>query len=499
MKVPEASLGSLTFLAEGGFGQVFRVGNYTLPGDQTPLAYKKFTVDQDQQAESATAAVEFREQMNPADRAGLDERSTWPRALVTGANGAVCGLLMPFIPGEFFFTAPDGSGQLVSQPREMSWLVSSDNQRTAAGVDFDDVPRTDRLVLLAQLVYAIGRLHKHGWVFGDLSFSNAVFALDPPRMMLLDCDGAAALNDPTRKQSSTPFWDPPECPIQPPPGGRQQDRQDAVTDVYKLGLAILRCMSPGKGAASSRNVARLGHELDAEGTDLVTRALSTDRRLRPPARDIYDYLRRTALGRVVLPEIAMARLTTPCRVRGMDARIEWRIDHADQVEIHSGNGDVQPVPLSANPLGYTFQPSVSGPVRIEARNRFGSARVDLGELTLYDLPQFQLSMSNLPAVYVPELSAFCPPSLAATMAGRPPSPVGADIVAIPSLSTPELLAGLFPVSSHTALPPVGVVANQASNSLTAVINDEQREFREILRDRFQKELVRLAQYGGSGP
>jgi hypothetical protein len=120
-------------------------------------------------------------------------------------------------------------------------------------------------------------------------------------------------------------------------------------------------------------------------------------------------------------------------------------------------------------------------------------------MTLYDLPQFQLNLSNLPAVYVPELSAFCPPSLAATMADRPLSPVGADIVAIPSLNTPELLVGLFPVPPGMALPPVGLVANHASNSLTAVINDEENEFREILRDSFQKELVRLAQYGGSGP
>jgi hypothetical protein len=493
MKVRESSLGPRTFLAEGGFGQVFRVEKYTLPGDQTPLAYKKFTVDQADQAKSAAASVEFRDKMNPADQADLEERSTWPRALVTDAKGTICGLLMPLIPAEFFFEAPDDSGKLVRKPREMSWLVSSDKQRTAAGVDFSDVPRTDRLVLLAQLVYAVGRLHKHGWVFGDLSFSNAVFALDPPRMMLLDCDGAAALNDLSRKQSSTLLWDPPECPIQPPPGGRQQDRQDAVTDVYKLGLAILRCMSPGKGGASSRNVARLGHELDAEGIDLVTRALSADRRIRPAARDIYDYLRRTALGRVTLPEVALARLTTPYRVRGLDAHIEWQIDHANEVEIQSGNGDTKTVPLDAHPVGYTFQPSASGPVGIEARNRFGSVRVDLGELTLYDLPPFQLNMSNLPAVYVPELSAFCPPSLAAAIAGRPPALVGMDLIAIPSLSTPELIAGLSPVSPATALPPVGPVVNQASDSVTTVIKDAQSEFREILQDSFQEELARLTQ------
>ena len=417
MKVRESDLGTLEFLAEGGFGQVFRVGGFTLRGDQTALAYKRFTVDQAEQAKSTKASVEFRDRLSPADRTDLDAHCAWPRALVTGAKGAVCGLLMPLIPPDFFFQAPSAAGKLVRKPREMSWLISSDQQRTAAGVDFSDVSRTDRLVLLAQLVYAIGRLHKQGWIFGDLSFSNAVFALDPPRMMLIDCDGAAAHNDSDRKQASTLLWDPPECPINKPPGGRQQDQQDAVTDVYKLGLAILRCMSPGKGATSSRNLSRLGTQLDGKGTGLVARALSADRYTRPPAKAIYAYLRRTALGRVTLPEVTLARLATLCRARGQDVRIEWQIENADDAEIQSGNGDTEIVDLKAHPLGYTFRPSASGRVHIEARNSFGFVRVDLGELTLYDLPPFQLQISDLPATYVPELSAFCPPSLDAALAG----------------------------------------------------------------------------------
>ena len=34
------------------------------------------------------------------------------------------------------------------------------------------------------------------WVYGDLSFKNAAFAIRPPRMILLDCDGAADLGRP---------------------------------------------------------------------------------------------------------------------------------------------------------------------------------------------------------------------------------------------------------------------------------------------------------------
>ena len=105
-----------------------------------------------------------------------------------------------------------------ASPGRCSWLIATPAQRQAAQIDLAG-RRQDpsACVLLAQLVYAIGRLHKHGWVFGDLSFKNAVFALDPPRMMLLDCDGAADLRDlGPQAGASTPCWDPPECPHRPP-------------------------------------------------------------------------------------------------------------------------------------------------------------------------------------------------------------------------------------------------------------------------------------------
>ena len=196
-------------------------------------------------------------------------------------------------------------------------------------------------MLLAQLVYAIGRLHKHGWVFGDLSFKNAAFALDPPRMMLLDCDGAASLTDQPRKQASTPFWDPPECSA-----GRRtvqrQDLQDTLTDVYKLGLAILRCLIPGKGVASTRNPDRLTGQLDAEGAALVTRALDEDRSGRPTAKEVYAYLYKVVSPQVNAPEVRDARLVTPLCPRGMDARVEWQIGNADEVTVTAGKAGPTP-------------------------------------------------------------------------------------------------------------------------------------------------------------
>jgi serine/threonine protein kinase len=485
--IRETSLGNLKYLASGGFAEVFAVPGFTLPGDTTPLAYKRFTVDHAQQTRSAQAAVKFREALSPADRADLDERTTWPRALVTGPTGSVRGLLMPLIPPEFFFQAPDLAGKLVRRPREMSWLVSSAEQRNAAQVDFGDVPRTDRLVMLAQLAYVVGWLHKHGWVFGDLSFSNAVFALDPPRILLLDCDGAAALADHSRKQSSTPFWDPPECPIEQPPGGRKQERQDDITDVYKLGLAILRCLTPGKGASSSRNVKRLGTELDAAGTDLVTRSLSDDRGVRPRARQIYAYLRQAATGRIAVPQITLARLVTPCRIRGLDAHIEWQIDKANEVQIRFGVNQAATVALADHPQGYTFQPQRSGPVSIEARNRFGTARVELGELILYDLPEFQVNLAALPALHVPEIDPFCTQSLEVTIAGRPRSPAGIKVPRLPAVNSADLVSTLFPAMKAPALPPIGGAVNAASGDITSIIRGARSTFDELLREKFVKE------------
>ena len=335
MPVRKTNLGTLEPLARGAFGQVFRVGSKPLPGDQTPLAYKEFTADFDAQRHSARAAVVFRDGLSQADRDDLDQCTVWPRELVLDSGGQISGLLMRLIPDDFRCELLDPvTGKKDTKVRDMQWLGATRAQRDAAEIDLLDIEPLERLILLGKLVYAIGRLHKHGWVFGDLSFRNAAFALDPPRMMLLDCDGAASLTDTARKQASTPNWDPPECPIMVAPGQhRRQDQQDDVTDVYKLGLAILRCLTPGKGMTSTRNPDRLTGRLDAEGIALVTRALDAYRSGRPTAKELYAYLYKVVSPQVNAPEVRYARLVTPLCPRGMDARVEWQIRNADELTL----------------------------------------------------------------------------------------------------------------------------------------------------------------------
>ncbi|MCW2930719.1 MAG: Mn2+-dependent serine/threonine protein kinase [Actinomycetia bacterium] len=449
MRVKKTDLGTPRFLAEGGFGKVYRVLDYHLPGDPENLAYKEFTKEEAEQGHASQAAVAFRDGLSAAERAELDLYAAWPRAVVED-SGAVVGLLMPLIPDDFFCKLiDDTTGDRASAPREMQWLIASQAVRDAADVDLSSVDKTQRLTLLAQLVYAVGRLHKRGWVFGDLSFKNAVFAVDPPRVMLIDCDGAASVNDLRRKQAHTPFWIPPECKNMP--GHVHFDMQDTVTDVYKLGLAILRCLSPGKGAGTADSPARVAHELDADGLDLVARAVGADRGARPTAKELYAYLRPLQKARVHSPEVIAARLATPLRVRGMDARVEWEITNVSEVTIRVGASAPMTVPVTARggPQPHVFRARESGPVTIEAKNRYGAVRVDLGELILYDIPPFDPKrfIGTLPRLTVPPLDAFTLDALAPALATVPRVQVP-ELPRLPTMQT----AGLTGVLREMLLP-----------------------------------------------
>jgi hypothetical protein len=478
MPVKKSDLGKLEPIAKGGFGLVFRVTGRPFPGDETPLAYKEFTAEHDAQSRSARAAVMFRNRLSETDRRDFDECAAWPRELVTETDGKVSGLLMRLIPDDFFCELLDSeTGTRTRKVRDIQWLATTQVQRDAAEIDLREIEQLERLILLGKLVWAVGRLHKHRWVFGDLSFRNVAFALNPPRMMLLDCDGAAALDDTERKQPSTPNWDPPECPIAPSPGQRRQ--QDDVTDVYKLGLAVLRCLSPGKGAMSTRNPDRLDGRLDEAGIDLVRRALGTDRSQRPTAKQLYAYLHTVVSAVVRPPEVTYARLASPLCLRGMDAQIEWRISGADTISVIATGAGRQTVDLSSHPDGYVIKKPEPGPVRIEVANKFGMLPVKLGSLVSYELPPFTpFDPSGLPRPEIPQLNEFqtdhIRPLLDAVPAIR-----GPELPAIPALPTQELVDGLREAFARVLplpLPNMSAAVTEASRAVVGRAMNEALEY-----------------------
>ncbi len=444
MPVKKTELGNLRPLAKGGYGEVFLVEGNPLPGDQTPLAYKEFTSDLDAQCRSAQAAVAFRDGLSQSDRDDLDRCAVWPRAIVLGPDGKISGLLMQLIPDAFRCELLDSAtGKKGTKVRDLQWLGATRAQCDAAEIDLRPIELVERLILLGKLVYAVGRLHKHGWVFGDLSFRNAAFGLDPPRVLLLDCDSAASLSDTRRRQTSTPNWDPPECPLDLPAGQRgQQDKQDDVTDVYKLGLAIVRCLTPGKGMTSTRNPGRLNDQLDAEGVALVRRALGQDRDERPTAKELYAYFCRIVSPEVRRPEVRYARLVTPLCIRGMDARVEWQIRDAEALTLTVAGGRPQTVDLSTYPDGFTISKPEPGPVFIEVKNKFGALRVDLGEITLYQLPEFRpFKVGTLARPGVPRLGAFTLEHMRPVLEAVP-RVAAPEMPAVPPLPTAGLIGHL---------------------------------------------------------
>jgi hypothetical protein len=393
--VRRADLGTRQLIKSGGFGDVYRVDGLRPRRGRQPLAYKEFTSEQPAQARAVRMAVDLRDGLSDKDRTVLDRLSAWPCALVE-ESGRVCGLLMPLLPDAFFTSLIDPqSGRPEKKPRDLAWLSAGESQRRVAGVDVPDVELTDRLVLLGQLAYVIAWLHRRDWVYGDLNLHNVVFALDPARIKLLDCDSAAPLGDTRRRQGHQPAWEPPECQI----AGGPSVLQDEATDVYKVGLAALRCLVPGRNASTRRSPRKLQRVLDPAGFDLMSRALSA-RTQRPAARELYSYLHQAVLDRTGPPRVTRVGLESRRWPRGQDLRVNWVVAAAAEAVITTGNRRQERVDVGLHATGYTIRPEVSGPVVVEFRNRYGTATADLGELRLFELPPFSVSPGLLPAVEV---------------------------------------------------------------------------------------------------
>jgi hypothetical protein len=333
MMVRRGDLGPLEEVAEGAFGRVYYAPRYRRRGDSARMVYKEFSTHVAEQARSAENAVSFRDLLSPADRAELDKFTAWPRAVVEGRDGIV-GLVMPLIPDEFFFAAPS---HMATKVRDLQWLIATPAQLAASGITAEFY-YTERLMLLGQLVYAIGLLHEHGWVFGDLSFRNEAFAVNPPQIILLGCDGAADVHDLRRQQFHSLGWDPPEC--------AQGNIQDQASDVYKLGLAILRCLNPGRGAATMRDPSRLAGRLDAAGAELVAQAMDPDPARRPTAAELYAYLR----GAVPDPQRAIMPPAAALRLPARPSAAVWNAASSREVLPWAAGVAVVPAPAWVRPV-----------------------------------------------------------------------------------------------------------------------------------------------------
>ena len=299
--VSYTDLGVVGFTSDDDLGEVFRTG-FRLPGYRGPLVYKELRSSLSQEEYSRAIggmrqAVRLRDSMSDEDRSSLDEVTVWPLALVE-EGGVVRGCLMPLIHPEFSIELhPPATGRTVSRNRDLAWLCMRSRTTIRAGFSQDQVDEFSgllvRMRILVWLVYSVALLHSHGAVYGDINLRSAVFCLgEHPRSVLTGCDRVARLDDVSRRQANSPFFLAPECeePGSNPFARGRAHFQGTRTDVYKLGLCVVRCLSRGHGATQLKSADHLTGLLSPECLDVVKASLSQDPDQRPTAKQLYQAL-----------------------------------------------------------------------------------------------------------------------------------------------------------------------------------------------------------------
>lgn len=431
-----ALLGSLTKLGTGGFGTVHEVAGVPLSGVRDPVVFKELNAslpiaDRTLALASMTQAVAYRNGLSRADQQDLDEFTVWPLAMVIDGRHPV-GCLMRKLPAECYIRTPVTTVELT-----LSWLCAKATQAQRVGLEtsgFDDA--TTRLALLVQLVYAVGRLHRHGRVYGDLSLKNVAFSLNPPQVYLMDCDATADANDLARRQGHSPGFCPPEC--DPLLTRTPQPLQDKRTDVYKLGLCVIRGLTKGRGATQARNPDHLVGTLRPESIRVLHLSVA-DRAHRPTAAEMFAVLVQDLHTRISPPVITRASVSRSVVLRGGDIQASWHVDGATGQRLIGPNSWIVELPPHID--RYSFRVPTSGHYQVEVNNRHGVVRQDLGHLEVFELPEISFDTLRLPPTGVPDLPSV---QIPAAFAGTPPPP------AIPTVSTCNLEFGSPDISAATS-------------------------------------------------
>jgi serine/threonine protein kinase len=283
-----ATLGEMQLLGAGGMGAVYLLSSYNLANAAGPFVYKEYDpkILPDVSGQGLASVIGVRERLGPQERQWLDGCTVWPLRIVED-RGAVTGIIMRLIPEDYYQQIVLPSGDPALLIRDLQSLLISRSRCKKYGYPFAE-PR-QRLQLCALFAYMVAFLHRRDIVFGDISPSNVLYRLMPETgLMLVDCDAIRKVGSAqVVPQGHTPDWFPPERFTKP---------QSVRSDRYKLGLFILRVLSPGDGASVNRDPEAARPALDARGLQLLRASLSTDLDARTDAKTWYTYL-RSVLGK----------------------------------------------------------------------------------------------------------------------------------------------------------------------------------------------------------
>lgn len=262
-RLPRSRLGDLEFLGRGGQANVYRAPQLAVADEPGPFVFKEYR-DKRISISGLDGMVGFRQRLSDYERAVLDVVANWPLRVVEGAAGVADGVIIPLIAPGFFheIQLPDGSQARV--PRDGQYLAAPKERCDRVGIELVGIG--DRYRFLRDLAFAVGFLHRRDVCLGDISFANVTYSLDVhPAVYLVDCDAFRLMGHaPVVPQLHTPDWVPPE-------GSRVQSHR---TDLYKLGLFVLRVLSPRALSGQNRDPSWADPVLDPRGRYLLRKALT---------------------------------------------------------------------------------------------------------------------------------------------------------------------------------------------------------------------------------
>ncbi|AXX28275.1 hypothetical protein KCV87_15780 [Actinosynnema pretiosum subsp. pretiosum] len=427
---PGAKLGS------GGEAAVHAMPGFRLPDVKGELVFKRYRNASDH-PDALRRVVAARTGLDDEARARLDAITAWPVRVVLSGGKAV-GVLMPRIPDPFFDVVTRSTGE-EHKLREVQHLFVDESRTFRSG---RPVPTAEqRLRVCLDFASALAFLHDRlKFVFGDINAKNEVFRLDArPMVLFLDCDAARPVGTvAATRQLNAEDWIPPE-----------QGVLNLATDRYKLGLFVLRCLTPGHFSSVKANPDNAAGVLDAEGMDLLRRALGADQAARPSSGDWVRHLRHVlgeAVDRPVLGEVLLDRTFT---LTGQPVVVRWEAREARHVELTSGPRTVR---VDGRPgRGSTsLRPAESGLIGVRALNDLGEDVRQVGPVTVLPLPgvdripvplpEFDWPFPEHGQLRVPTLPAL--PNLAFPVPA-PPVLSGHRVVPLPPVPSPS--AAAFPL------------------------------------------------------
>ncbi|MCP2268702.1 hypothetical protein [Actinokineospora diospyrosa] len=449
VSVAESDLGTPgRELGKGGEAAVYELPHYTLPDRRGPLVYKKYRKPHED-AQRLRRIVRLRGQLAPPRRAELDQIAAWPCRLVEDVNGDVIGLVLPRIPDEYMTTVVSPTGTRSTNPCEVQYLFVDPSRAKRLALP---TPTADeRLTLCRDFAGALAFLHDELDVaFGDINHANELFKVHPKTgVYFIDCDGVRLRGTiTTHQQLNTPDWVPPEGNALSP-----------ETDRYKLGLFVLRCLTPGASTSGRIDPSAAASVLDQTGLDLLRQAVDDVPAARPTAVRWRRYL-NAVLGQFEdPPRITRAEVTRPFVLLGQPVEIAWAADHTTRIEVSAGGRTV----TADGGLGHgtvAIDLPASGFVQVRATSTLGADVVQVGPVPVIEPPK-QVTMPILmPPVVFPQLDHLIPvvdlpepprlagvPAPEVTVASPPPGdPLRLHVAMAPPIALDEVI-GAGPVFS----------------------------------------------------